>query len=591
MPGEQLLSQALGWHDDDPDPRDQAELAAVVSRARAGDAAAAADLHDRFAAPLTFGTAGLRGPMRAGPAGINTAVVRRTSAGLAAWLLHASGPGGRAVVGWEGRHRSAELAGDAAAVLAGAGLEVFLLPEAMPTPLLAFAVRHTGAELGVMITASHNPAADNGYKVYLGGAVTRGDPAATGAQLVPPVDAQVQRAARAAGRAVDIPLGTPAGRLGPELLDAYLQGALALLAPSPPAGPARQVHVAYTPLHGVGRQVMERAFDAAGFPAPLVVAEQADPDPDFPTVAYPNPEEPGACDLLIELAAATGADVALANDPDADRLAVAVGGRLLTGDELGLLLADHALGRRPGPVATSLVSSSALGRLAAARGVSCTTTLTGFKWIMRAAPDLVLGYEEALGYAVAPELVRDKDGISAALLVTELAALERQGGRTLLDRLDDLAREIGLAATRPLTVRLSAPAEARDILSRLRADPPGRLAGHAVAAVDLNDGWHGLPPTEGIVLHGDGVRAVVRPSGTEPKLKAYLEATALADQCRRDLTATREQLAGVLERMHDELARRLQVPAHPQGTGMPPRTAGVTPRRTGGPPRRPAPGR
>ncbi len=557
---DELLRRARTWLDDDPDEADRAELAGLVAPAERGDADALGELRARFAAPLTFGTAGLRGPMQPGPAGMNTAVLRRTSAGLAAWLRQACGASGRVVIGWDGRHRSAALADDAARVLAGAGLEAVLLPEALPTPVLAFAVRYLAADAGVMMTASHNPAGDNGYKVYLGARAAGGDPAAAGAQLVAPADAEIEAAAQSTGPARLVTLGASPVRLGQEIVDEYVQAVVRLLT-TDPAAPARAVRVAYTPLHGVGLRVLQQTFAAAGFPAPVVVAQQANPDPDFPTVRYPNPEEPGACDLLLALAADTGADVALANDPDADRLAAAVRGRLLTGDELGLLLADHVLRSRPGPVATSLVSSSALARLADARGVPCTTTLTGFKWIMRASPDLVFGYEEALGYAAGPRVVRDKDGISAALLLAEAAAAERRVGRTLLDRLDDLAREIGLSLTRPVTVRLANAGHAPAILQQLRADPPATLAGRAVELVDLRTGWNGLPPTDGVVLRSDDVRAVVRPSGTEAKLKAYLEATATAADTGQDLAGTRTRLDAVLEEVQAELTPRLAPPA------------------------------
>jgi len=493
---DELLRRARTWLDDDPDEADRAELAGLVAPAERGDADALGELRARFAAPLTFGTARLRGPMQPGPAGMNTAVLRRTSAGLAAWLRQACGASGRVVIGWDGRHRSAALADDAARVLAGAGLEAVLLPEALPTPVLAFAVRYLAADAGVMMTASHNPAGDNGYKVYLGARAAGGDPAAAGAQLVAPADAEIEAAAQSTGPARLVTLGASPVRLGPEIVDEYVQAVVRLLT-TDPAAPARAVRVAYTPLHGVGLRVLQQTFAAAGFPAPVVVAQQANPDPDFPTVRYPNPEEPGACDLLLALAADTGADVALANDPDADRLAAAVRGRLLTGD----------------------------------------------------------------GYAAGPRVVRDKDGISAALLLAEAAAAERRVGRTLLDRLDDLAREIGLSLTWPVTVRLANAGHAPAILQQLRADPPATLAGRAVELVDLRTGWNGLPPTDGVVLRSDDVRAVVRPSGTEAKLKAYLEATATAADTGQDLAGTRTRLDAVLEEVQAELTPRLAPPA------------------------------
>jgi len=433
--------------------------------------------------------------------------VRRAAAGLAAHL----GPGRSVAVGHDARHGSRAFAEDAAAVLAGAGLRALLLPRALPTPVLAFAVRALGADAGAMVTASHNPPQDNGLKVYLG----------DGAQLVPPADREVEARIAAVGPVAGLPLADPGPRLGEEVVEAYVAATAGLALTG-----ERGVRLAYTPLHGVGRATFEAVLDRAGLPRPAVVAAQAEPDPDFPTVAFPNPEEPGAMDRVLALGRETGADVVVAHDPDADRCAAAAGGRLLTGDELGVLLADHVLRHRPGPVATTIVSSSLLGRMAAAHGVPFAQTLTGFKWIVRARDDLAFGYEEALGYAVAPWVVRDKDGISAALLVAELAAGLRAQGRTLLHRLDDLAREHGVHATAQVAVRVEDVAEIAATMARLRARPPARLGGRAVVEVrDLLAGPEGdLPAADVVVLRLHGARVVVRPSGTEPKLKAYLEA-------------------------------------------------------------------
>lgn len=495
-----LAARARAWIAEDPEPADRAELAALLA---VGDEAA---VRDRFAAPLEFGTAGLRGVMRAGPNGMNRGVVRRAAAGLAGYL----GSGRTVVIGYDARRRSDVFAADSAAVLAGAGLRALVLPRPLPTPVLAFAVRHLGADAGVMVTASHNPAADNGCKVYLG----------DGAQIVPPADREIEAAIEAVGPLTGVPRSDRWERLGDEVARAYRDAvvALSLL-------PERDVRVAYTPLHGVGRDLLLDVFAHAGFPPPAVVAEQAEPDPGFPTVAFPNPEEPGAMDHLLALAASTGADLAIANDPDADRCAVAVGGRALRGDELGVLLADHVLRHRRGRVATTVVSSSWLRSVAAGYGVAYSETLTGFKWIMRAGDDLVYGYEEAIGYAVGPRVVRDKDGISAALLAAELAAAEKRVGRTLLDRLDDLARAHGLHATDQLSLRADDPRRVGAAMRRLRAAPPGELAGRPVeSAVDLAGPGTGLPPTDVLVYRLAGrARVVVRPSGTEPKLKAYLE--------------------------------------------------------------------
>jgi phosphomannomutase len=512
-------------------------------------------LADRFAHPLAFGTAGLRGPMRAGPNGMNIAVVRRAAAGLAAYLLETRGGTPSVVIGYDARHGSHRFAVDSARVLAGAGLGVALLPGPLPTPVLAYAVRSRGADAGVMVTASHNPAQDNGYKVYLGGPV--GDPG-TGAQIVPPQDTDIEAAIAAAGPAARLPVSDEFETLGAQLQDSYLAAITSLS-----LVPERDVRIAYTPLHGVGGQVVLAAFQGAGFAPPEVVGAQAAPDPDFPTVAFPNPEEPGATDLLLDLAARIGADIAIANDPDADRCAVAVGGKLLTGDELGLLLADHILtrlaarrvGERHLQVATSLVSSAALEALAHARGAACTTTLTGFKWLARAGGDeLVFAYEEALGYAVGLRFVRDKDGISAALAVAELAAALKARGQTLTDRLDELALELGLFATAQLSVRLTDPRAAQRAIELLLTSPPPEIGGRRVLDVaDLSHPKGGLPPTEGARLQLAGGRIVVRPSGTEPKIKAYLEVVTPTAEIAGNLPAARTAAAGLLARISADL--------------------------------------
>jgi phosphomannomutase len=516
-----LVERVQEWIADDPEGADRAELQALLD---AGDSAA---LAERFAAPLRFGTAGLRGPLRAGPAGMNRAVVRRTAAGLAAWLGTRDDLGDDVAVGFDARTGSRAFAEDTARVLGGAGLRPLLLPGALPTPVLAFAVRFLGCGAGVMVTASHNPATDNGYKVFLGGADA-------GAQLGSPADAEIEAAIRAAGPLRDLPLAEEWDEAPDSLVEDYLD-ALDSLSLVPDTG----VSVAYTPLHGVGLDVLLAAFRRAGFPPPAVVPEQAEPDPDFPTVPLPNPEEPGALDLLLALAERTGADLALASDPDADRCAVAVprpsgGWRVLTGDEVGWLLADHVLARTRGAdrlVATTIVSSSMLGRIAAAHGVRAAETLTGFKWIVRAPGGrLVLGYEEALGYAVGPAglVVRDKDGIGAALVVAEIAAHAKAGGRTLTDLLDDLARAHGVHLTAQVSRRLP-PADVAVLLEQVRSGPPSTLGGLAVESVeDLADpDVTGLPPTSGLRVRLErDARVVVRPSGTEPKVKAYLEVVA-----------------------------------------------------------------
>jgi phosphomannomutase len=537
-----LRATASAWIADDPDPAARAELGDVV----AGLPGTAGELADRLAGPLRFGTAGLRGPVRAGPNGMNVAVVRAAARGLVQHLdtLRADGP---LVIGYDARRGSAAFAAETARVCTGAGRRALLLPRRLPTPVLAYAVRRLGAAAGVMVTASHNPPADNGYKVYL----------ADGAQLAAPHDADIEAAIRAVGPLGDVPLGPDGEVLGEELVRSYIADVAALADPDS----ARDLTVAYTALHGVGGDVLAQVFARAGFAAPLPVGEQQEPDAAFPTVAFPNPEEPGAMDLVRAVAAQTGADLAIANDPDADRCAAAVpdpalgpptdpgAWRLLTGDEVGVLLADHLLARgRRGTVATTIVSSSMLRALAQRHGVPYVETLTGFKWIARAADDLVFGYEEALGYAVAPELVRDKDGISAALLLAELAATLRATGRSLLDRLDELAAEHGVYATAPLAVRVTDLRIIADAMDRLRATPPATLLGRPVTVEDL------APDADVVILRGDGLRVVVRPSGTEPKLKAYLEAVV---PVAGGLTAARAEAATALTSLRGEMSDTL----------------------------------
>ncbi|MEP6599751.1 MAG: phospho-sugar mutase [Actinomycetota bacterium] len=516
------------WIADDVDPASAAQLQALL------DNDADAELEDRFSAPLIFGTAGLRGPLRAGPNGMNRTVVRRAAAGLASWLSGQGLGGGVVVVGYDGRHGSRDFAEDSAGVFAAAGFDARLLPRLLPTPVLAFAVLDFGAVAGVMVTASHNPPADNGYKVYVG----------DGAQIVPPADAEIEAAIARVGSARVIPLSAAFTVVDESLLDRYVERVAALVEPGP-----RNLRIVHTAMHGVGTEIVSRVLLAAGF-APLIsVPRQAAPDPDFPTVSFPNPEEPGALDLALAQADEGGADLVIANDPDADRCAVAVptsaGWRALRGDELGVLLAD-ALMRRGvrGTYATTIVSSSLLQAMAARHGVGYAETLTGFKWIARAAPDLVFGYEEALGYAIAPDLVRDKDGISAALLVAELAATLQAAGSSLTHRLDELADEYGRYATDQLSFRVDDPAIIAAAMTRLRADPPRSLLAEPVEVADL------LPAADVVRLSFAGGRVVVRPSGTEPKLKAYLEvvvADGSATEADHRLARLRTEVGAALD--------------------------------------------
>ncbi|GII99607.1 phosphomannomutase [Sediminihabitans luteus] len=545
-----LLARVEAWVAGDVDPDDQAELRTLLEQARRTDvrsqdarAAVLDELRDRFAGDLAFGTAGLRGRMAAGPHRMNRAVVTRAAAGLGAFLHDEVGPGARVVVGYDARHRSERFALDTAEVLTAAGAQVLLMPKAWPTPVLAFAVRHLDADAGVMVTASHNPPADNGYKVYLGGRVVTD--AGQGAQIVPPFDASIAAAIDAAPPAADV-ARAPSGWtvLDRSVARAYLD----TLGRWADDGP-RRLRIVTTALHGVGGAMLSRALGEAGFRDVVPVEEQFAPDPTFGSVAFPNPEEPGAIDMALALAQDAGADLVIANDPDADRCAVAVldpsvgthqgaetarsnGWRMLHGDEVGALLGEEvAASAPPGSVlASSIVSSRLLARVAAAHGLEHRTTLTGFKWISR-VDGLVYGYEEALGYCVDPATVRDKDGISAAVVVARLAARLHAEGRTLLDALDDLARTHGLHLTDQVSARFSDLSEIPATMERLRARPPRVLGGIGVRdVVDLSRGQGGLPPTDGVLLRADDdTRVIVRPSGTEPKVKCYLEVVVPVD--------------------------------------------------------------
>jgi phosphomannomutase len=529
---------ASAWLAEDPDPETRAELADILAR-RDTDA-----LADRFGARLEFGTAGLRGALGAGPNRMNRTVVTRTAAGLAAYLrMHG---GRRVVVGYDARRKSDVFARDTAEVVAGAGLEALVLPRPLPTPVLAFAVRHLGCDAGVMVTASHNPPQDNGYKVYLG----------DGSQIVPPADAEIAAEIETVGPLPSVPRSDGWHTLGEDVLDDYLASVTRLVNPDTP----RDLQLAYTPLHGVGGEVLVAALERAGFDAPAVVDAQFTPDPAFPTVAFPNPEEQGAMDRALALADESAADLVLANDPDADRCAVAVGGRVLRGDEVGVLLADHLLRKGVrGTYATTIVSSSLLERLCARHGVPYAETLTGFKWISRAADDLAFGYEEALGYCCDPASVRDKDGVSAAVLVAEMAAALKATGRTLLDRLDELAGEYGLHATDQLSMRVTDLDQIAEAMAHLRAVPPETMASRTVTQVDdLARGNGGLPPTDGLRYRlGDGARVVVRPSGTEPKLKCYLEVVVPVGGAGSggDVARARRRAATDLDALKRDVAR------------------------------------
>jgi phosphomannomutase len=520
------------WIAHDPDPTTAAELAACSP----------AELAARFAHPLRFGTAGLRGPVRGGPDAMNVAVVSRATWAVARVLKERGCAGSPVIVGRDARHGSAVFATVAAEVLAAEGFSVRLLPGPAPTPVVAFGVRRAGAAAGLQITASHNPASDNGYKVYVDG----------GVQIVSPTDRRIEAAMAAAPPADEI-ARRPVEPAETDLVERYVERAAAVRRGT------GSVRVALTPLHGVGGAVAVETLRRAGFDRVHTVGAQFAPDPDFPTVAFPNPEEPGATDELLTLAAETKADVAIALDPDADRCAVGIpagmGWRMLSGDETGWLLGDYILSHSQRGdttvVASTVVSSRMLAAIAARYGATHVETLTGFKWLARADAEvpggtLVYAYEEALGHCVDPDAVRDKDGISAAVLVCDLVASLQRQGRSVSDALDDLARRYGVHDVAAVSRRVADIDEAAELMGRLRAAPPGRLAGFSATVTDIRDAL--------IFAGGDdetSARAVVRPSGTEPKLKCYLEIRCAATD---DLRSARERARA----LRDELVAEAQ---------------------------------
>ncbi len=530
-----LRARAEAWLAEDPDPDTRAQLEAML-----GDEA---QLSDCFAQRLSFGTAGLRGALGPGPNRMNRVVVTQAAAGLAEYLRRSHPHGCAVVIGYDARHKSDVFARDTAEVLTGAGISAMVFPAPCPTPVLAYAIRRLGCAAGVMVTASHNPPQDNGYKVYLG----------DGCQIIPPADAQIEaEIARIAQRPLaDIPRGEEWDTLSDDITHDYIQRAASLIPPKA----ARDISIVYTPLHGVGGNVLTTLFATVGFGPVTPVAEQFAPDPTFPTVTFPNPEEPGALDLA--LAQARNADIVIANDPDADRCALAAPDRqgrwrMLRGDELGALLAwwitqrAEPTGRRV--LAQSIVSCSLLARIAEAHDFDYARTLTGFKWIGR-IPGLAYGYEEALGYCVDPEAVADKDGITAALLTAEMCAHLKFHGMSVNDVLDDLALTYGLYATDQVSVRVSDRARIPKIIAALRANPPQSIAGKQVTGfLDLESSESDLPPTDGLLFELEGnARVIIRPSGTEPKVKCYLQAvvqvTATVEGARAQAEEQLESLA------------------------------------------------
>jgi len=530
----ELVAEVRAWIADDPDPKTAAELSALLA------AGSEEVLKKHFSGFLQFGTAGLRGPVGPGPSCMNRAVVGRTAAGISAYMKKRGMK--RVVIGRDARHGSEDFTEESAQIFAGAGFEVFVLPRPLPTPVLAFATHELKCDVGVMVTASHNPPQDNGYKVYIG-------PLADGigysaSQIISPTDHLMATEISAIVSLAQIPRGKSWTILGEDLISEYVRRT-ALIAAKP-----GDLKIVYTAMHGVGTETAQRVFNHAGFATLILVDEQCTPDPDFPTVAFPNPEEPGAIDLALQKARDFGADLVIANDPDADRCAAAVndpktGWRMLRGDELGIIFGEWiARSHTHGSFGNSIVSSSALRKIAAHYVIDFKEVLTGFKWLSK-IEDLAFGYEEAIGYAVDSQTVNDKDGISAALLLAHIASELKIKGQTLLDLLDEVWARHGFHGTEQISIRVADMSRITELLTRIRQSPPKVIAGRTVTAIDdLANPQDGLPPTDGLrIWLAEGIRIIVRPSGTEAKMKCYIEvitkdsaaAQVLLDQLRQPL--------------------------------------------------------
>lgn len=509
-----LLREVNDWILDDPDPMTAQQLRDLLKQRNYEQ------LRAHFSGFLQFGTAGLRGPIGPGPSCMNRAVVGRTAAGLAQFMRDRGLTS--IVIGRDARHGSEDFTRETAEIMSGAGMKVFVLPRPLPTPVLAFSINELGVDVGVMVTASHNPPQDNGYKVYLGGSVDGIDYLAS--QIISPTDGLISHEISQITSLSSQPRGTKWVTLDDAVVERYV-AKTSLLGKNP-----GNLKIVYTALHGVGTETLQRVFHAAGFPPPILVQAQAEPDPDFPTVAFPNPEEPGAIDLALETARIVNADLVIANDPDADRCAAAVndpqgGWRMLRGDELGALLGEYIARKSSGGIlANSIVSSSILKKIAEDHSMEFRQTLTGFKWLAK-IKGLTFGYEEALGYCVDSRSVNDKDGISAAIVLAQLATDLKLDGKSLLDLLDELWLRHGFHGTEQISVRVKDLGRVAALLASLRTNPPSEIAGRRVLSIDdLNQPKDDLPPTDGLRLWlEEDIRVIIRPSGTEAKVKCYVE--------------------------------------------------------------------
>ena len=534
----ELRAEVLNWIADDPDPITAAALQKLL------DADDEKTLRTYFHGFLQFGTAGLRGPNGPGPSCMNRAVVGRTAAGIAQYMKKRGLR--RVVIGRDARHGSYEYAMESAEIFSGAGCEVFLLPRALPTPVLAYTTKALNADIGVMVTASHNPPADNGYKVYVG-------PIADGityacSQIINPTDGFIADEISAITSLASQPRGSNWALVGEEIIDEYISRT-ASLATNPGS-----LSIVYTAMHGVGTETLSKVFKEAGFPDLILVSQQSEPDPDFPTVAFPNPEEPGAIDLALDTAKAVSADLVIANDPDADRCAAAIKDRngqwrMLRGDELGVIFGEWIARTAPtGTFGNSIVSSSILAKISAHYGINFKEVLTGFKWLAK-IEDLSFGYEEAIGYAVDSTTVNDKDGISAAIFLAQIATTLAKQGKDLNDLLDEVWKRHGFHATEQISIRVSDMGAITTLLSALRNTPPTEIAGRRVESIDdLAAPQDGLPPTDGLrIWLSGGVRIIIRPSGTEAKLKCYIEViTADSATAQVELDSLRQPLRDFL---------------------------------------------
>jgi len=533
-----LVAEVMAWIADDPDPVTASQLQTLL------DNEDEATLRTYFSGFLQFGTAGLRGPNGPGPSSMNRAVVGRAAAGIAAYMK-ARGMT-CVVIGRDARYGSADYAIESAEIFSGAGMEVFLLPRPLPTPVLAFATTALKADVGVMVTASHNPPQDNGYKVYIG-------PDADGiayasSQIVNPTDGFIAAEIAAITTLASQPRDQKWTVIAETLIDEYVQRTAAL------GKNPGSLKIVYTAMHGVGTETLAHVFKLAGFPDLILVKEQAEPDPDFPTVAFPNPEEPGAIDLALATARTHNADLVIANDPDADRCAAAIKGRdgqwrMLRGDELGVIFGEWIARTSPrGTFGNSIVSSSILRKISAHYGIDFKEVLTGFKWLAK-IEDLAFGYEEAIGYAVDSETVNDKDGISAAIFLAQIATDLAAVGKDLNDLLDEVWLRHGFHATEQISIRVADMGAITKLLAGLRSNPPQEIAGRSVESIDdLAAPTDGLPPTDGLRLWlSGGVRIIIRPSGTEAKLKCYIEVITPDQQsAEKELNSLRAPLKAFL---------------------------------------------